>query len=271
MEYKIDDLKNIAKLLTGLGNVELPESIKIDETALYECCYDMGWETSILDESNYNVEILAGFLRQLADEEKLIMFIDYYFNKYIENRVNDLTAAGYSIFQLKDKILTSLNALWSIPKQEFAIDNSKFSLKAVNFKEYDKMGEGGFCTVYRCSTDLTRVYKVLNSVEKDDAGSVHRFKREYEIMSKQNDSGYTLNVFDYDSQALIYSIEKASVSLEDYIERRILSDEEKNEIVIRCAECMKYLHSKEVIHRDFHRKFRKMDGYRFWVSERYFQ
>ena len=72
MEYKIDDLKNIAKLLTGLGNVELPESIKIDETALYECCYDMGWETSILDESNYNVEILAGFLRQLADEEKLI-------------------------------------------------------------------------------------------------------------------------------------------------------------------------------------------------------
>ena len=252
MEYKIDDLKNIAKLLTGLGNVELPESIKIDETALYECCYDMGWETSILDESNYNVEILAGFLRQLADEEKLIMFIDYYFNKYIENRVNDLTAAGYSIFQLKDKILTSLNALWSIPKQEFAIDNSKFSLKAVNFKEYDKMGEGGFCTVYRCSTDLTRVYKVLNSVEKDDAGSVHRFKREYEIMSKQNDSGYTLNVFDYDSQALIYSIEKASVSLEDYIERRILSDEEKNEIVIRCAECMKYLHSKEVIHRDFH-------------------
>ena len=38
MEYKIDDLKNIAKLLTGLGNVELPESIEIDETALYECC-----------------------------------------------------------------------------------------------------------------------------------------------------------------------------------------------------------------------------------------
>ena len=252
MEYKIDDLKNIAKLLSGLGSVDLPESIKIDETALYECCYDMGWETSILDEGNYNIDILTGFLRQLADEEKLVMFIDYYFNKYIENRVADLTSAGYSIFQLKDKILTSLNALWSIPKQEYGIDNSKISLRTVNFKEYDKMGEGGFCTVYRCPTDQSRVYKVLNSAEKADAGSVHRFKREYEIMSEQNDSGYTLNVFDYDFQALIYSIEKASVSLEDYILKTILSDEEKNEIVIRCAECMKYLHSKEIIHRDFH-------------------
>mgnify|MGYP001852186734 FL=1 len=57
------------------------------------------------------------------------------------------------------------------------------------------MGEGGFCTVYRCPTDESRVYKVLNTAEKADAGSVHMFKREYEIMSEQNDSGYTLNVF----------------------------------------------------------------------------
>ncbi len=144
MEYKNDDLKNIAKLLSGLGNVDLPESIKIDETALYECCYDMDWETSILDESNYNLEILIKFLCQLADEEKLVMFIDYYFNKYIENRVNDLTTAGYSIFQLKDKILTSLNALWSIPKQEFGIDNSKFSLKTVILRNMTKWGKVDF-------------------------------------------------------------------------------------------------------------------------------
>lgn len=252
MEYKIDDLKNMAELFSGLGSVDLPKSIKIDEAALYECCYDMGWETTILDESNYSEGVLTGFLHQLADEEKLIMFIDYYFNTYIENRVDDLTIAGYSIFQLKDKILTSLNALWSVPEQEFGINNSKISLKAVKFKEYDKMGEGGFCTVYRCPTDLSRVYKVLNSIEKADVCSVHRFKREYGIMNQQNDSGYTLNVFDYDSQELIYSIERASVSLEDYIEKAILSDKEKDEIVIRCAECMKYLHSKGIIHRDFH-------------------
>ena len=252
MEYKIDDLKNIARLLSGLGSVDIPESIKIDEIALYECCYDMGWETSILDDNNFSVEILGAILCQLADEDNLVEFVDYYFNKYIENRVTDLTVAGYRIFQLKDKILTSLNALWSISNQEFVIDNSRFSLKFVDFKEYDKMGEGGFCTVYRCPIDESRVYKVLNIAEKADAGSVHRFKREYEIMSEQNDSGYTLNVFDYDSQALIYSMEKAIISLEDYIEKKKLSDDEKDEIVMRCAECMKYLHNKGIIHRDFH-------------------
>lgn len=141
----------------------------------------MGWETSILDESNYNVERFISFLCQLADEENLILFIDYYFNTYIENRVNDLTVAGYSIFQLKDKVLVSLNALWSIPNQEFGLDNSKFSLKTVDFKEYDKMGEGGFCTVYRCPTDSSRVYKVLNSVEKADVSSVHRFKENMKL------------------------------------------------------------------------------------------
>lgn len=253
MEYKIDDLENIAKLFSGLGNINLPKSVILDETALYECCHDMGWETSILDANTYTLEVLIRFLHQLADEDKLVLFINYYFNNYIENKVSDLSEAGYSIFQLKDKILISLNALWSIPNQEFGIiDNSKFSLKAVNFKEYDKMGEGGFCTVYRCPTDSSYVYKVLNFVEKADPSSVHRFKREYEIMEKQNNSGYTLNVFDYNPHALIYSIEKASVSLEDYIRGAILSDEEKDKIVLRCAECMKYLHSKGIIHRDFH-------------------
>ena len=61
MEYKIDDLKNIAILLSGLGNVDLPENIRIDETALYEYCYDMGWKTTILDDNNYCVEIFTTF------------------------------------------------------------------------------------------------------------------------------------------------------------------------------------------------------------------
>lgn len=91
MKYRIDDLKNIARLLSGLGSADIPESIKIDETALYECCYDMGWETSILDDNSFSVEILSVFLRQLADEDNLVEFVDYYFNRYIENRVTDLT------------------------------------------------------------------------------------------------------------------------------------------------------------------------------------
>lgn len=45
------------------------------------------------------------------------------------------------------------SGIWNRQQQIF--------LKFVNFKEYDKMGEGGFCTVYRCPTDESRVYKVV--------------------------------------------------------------------------------------------------------------
>ena len=133
MEYKIDDLKNIAILLSGLGNVDLPENIRIDETALYEYCYDMGWKTTILDDNNYCVEIFYDFLCQLADEEKLVDFIDYYFNKYIENRVADLTVAGYSIFQLKDKrtpcMTFSVHAGGFYVRQYRIIEQERFASK----------------------------------------------------------------------------------------------------------------------------------------------
>lgn len=252
MDYNKGDLKNIAKLLSGAGNLILPELIVIDESALYECCYEMQFDTSILDKQEYRLEVFIEFLIQLAMDDKLILFIDFYFNKYIENRIYDLTVAGYNIFILKDKIITTLNSLWSIRNQEFGIDNSKIFIKSVVFKQYDKMGEGGFCTVYNSTEDRAVVYKVLNTVEKADVGSVHRFKREFDIMEKENDSGYTIKVSDYDSKALVYSMEKASISLEDYIETSTLTDTEKDEIIIRCAECMKYLHSKGIKHRDFH-------------------
>ncbi|WP_294156176.1 protein kinase [uncultured Clostridium sp.] len=252
MDYNKDDLKNIAKLLSGVGNLILPELIVIDEVALYECCYEIQFDTSILDKQEYRLEVFTEYLIQLAMEDKLVLFIDFYFNKYIESRIYDLTEAGYNIFLMKDKILTSLNLLWSIRNQEFAIDNNKIFIKSVVFKQYDKMGEGGFCTVYNSPEDKSLVYKVLNTVEKADVGSVHRFKREFDIMQNENDSGYTIKVFNYDSKELVYSMEKASISLEDYIKTSTLTDTEKDEIIIRCAECMKYLHSKGIKHRDFH-------------------
>ena len=248
----IEDLKSIAKLFSGNGNVSLPESIKINEGALYECCYEMGWDTSVLDSSKYQLEVFVRFLDELTKGDRLVLFVDYYFNKYIESKIDELTIGGYKVFGLKDKILISLNSLWSIPNQEFGIVNGNISMVTVEFKEYDKMGEGGFCTVYRSPIDTSLVYKVLNTVEKTDAGSIHRVKREFDIMNEQNSSGYTLKVYDYDSKALIYSMEKARTSLEEFIGKSKLKDREKDEIVIRCTECMRYLHSKGIIHRDFH-------------------
>ena len=252
MNYCYDDLKNIAKALLGAGKITLPEIIILNETNLYEICYDMQLSTSVIDEQEYKLDTLSTFLKELAETDKLTSFVNYYINIFLENKIDELTIAGYNIFLFKDKILTEINSVWSIEGQEFGIENSKISIKEVEFKQFDKLGVGGFCTVYNSPTDKLRVYKVLNAVEKSDVGSVHRFKREFEIMSKENDSTFTLKVFDFDSKKLVYSMEKAKVSLEDYINTNKPGDQEKDDIVIRCATCMKYLHNHEIIHRDFH-------------------
>ena len=251
MKYNVNDLLEIAKLLSGTGSMQLPKCIEVNETTLYGFCFEYNISTEFLDDNTYCLNIFARFLELLADGEQIVSFVDYYLNVFINDNIEKLAEEGFSAFLLKEDILRSLNELWSIDGEEFACNSNSVAIKSVKFKEYNKMGEGGFCTVYR-SLDPSFVYKVLNIREKSDVGSVHRFKREFEIMNEHNDSGYTIRVYDYNSQDLYYAMERAEISLEEYIERKRLSDEEVDDIVIRCATCMQYLHEKKVLHRDFH-------------------
>lgn len=85
MEYEFNDLKSIARLLSGLGNVDFPESIKVDETALYECCYDMEREILTLDSRYQNIiemcEDLAAICSrpdyELPEEIAEKLFLEY--------------------------------------------------------------------------------------------------------------------------------------------------------------------------------------------------
>lgn len=71
-------------------------------------------------------------------------------------------------------------------------------------------------------------------------------------MEAHNDSGYTIRAFNFEPQNLVYSMDRATVSLEDYIENNTLENSEKDAIILRCVECMSYLHSQKIVHRDFH-------------------
>lgn len=64
IKYKNEDLYAIAQLLSGNGSIDLPKSIKINETDLYECCYDMKLDTIILDENDYGVDVFTEFLNR---------------------------------------------------------------------------------------------------------------------------------------------------------------------------------------------------------------
>lgn len=252
MDYRKEDVEKFAELILGKSNTSIPMCACIGEMDMYEFSYDYDINTSLLDEHDFTIRILTNFLCELADKDKFVDFVDYYFNRFLEGKITEISENGYNLFILKDKILFALNTAWSIPEQEFFVDNSKCIIKQVKFTLYNKMGEGGFCTVYKCPYNAEKVYKVLNKAEKGDAGSVHRFKREFNIMNEQNGCGYTVNVYDYDPANLVYTMDRARISLEEYVENKELSEEEKDNIIIRLVDCMEYLHSKEIIHRDFH-------------------
>lgn len=251
MKYKREDLSNIARLFMGDGEMNLPSYIRINEQYIYEICYDLNINTNIIDSGSIDTDTFSLLLENLANNDKLLNFINYYFYDVFDKNIRRLTENGEDQFELRKNIISNMNKNWSIDNYDFFYESNGVTLRYTEFKEKNKIGEGGYCTVYR-SDDKHIAYKVLNEDERKKRDSLHRFKREYELMKSECNSGYTLKVYDYNLKNSSYSMEMASKSLDNYIKSRTLTEKEKDKIVIRVVDCMKYLHKKGIIHRDFH-------------------
>ena len=269
MEYKDRDIEKISSILCGEKRIDIPDDLYLDEGNLYEICLDMGVEADFMYEKEISLyKQTKMLLLKCALYGKFEEFIDYYMEIYLNKYVHTITRAGYSFLQIKDNIIRYINSLWSITEKHFAYMDGGWKIDNVKFKEYDMLGEGGFSTVYRCNPliEPLRVYKVLNEREKSCESSVYRFRREYGIMQKHNESGYTIKVYDFNESELVYSMEYADMSLEEYIESGKIKEGEKDEIIKRCVECMMYLHDKGVIHRDFHPGNILLNKDKYWVA-----
>lgn len=255
MEYKDKDIGNISAILSGEKVIDIPDILYLNEGDLYEFCIHMDFDASFMYDREITLyEETNILLLKCANQGIFEKFINYYMETYLNKYALTLTKTEYSFLRIKDDIIRYINSLWSIPEKHFAYIDGEWKIDNIKFKEYDMLGEGGFSTVYRGNplTEPPRVYKVLNEREKSCESSVHRFRREYNIMQKHNNSGYTVKVYDFNEVELVYSMEYADISLEEYIESGKIKDEEKDEIIRRCVECMMYLHNEGVIHRDFH-------------------
>ena len=114
------------------------------------------------------------------------------------------------------------------------------------------IGAGSYAKVYKYHDefyDQTMVLKRANAgLSEKELG---RFKKEYDVMKSLN-SPYILKVFKYDSKQNQYYAEYVDLTLHEYIQKnnQKLTINERYNIIMQVLKGFKYIHSKQILHRD---------------------
>ena len=108
---------------------------------------------------------------------------------------------------------------------------------------------GGFAKVYyQKSTGL--IVKKLKDDYLTDRGIRSRFKREFTITKSLQDAYGIIRVFSFDENECSYTMERAEITLEDYIKNNELSDDIKVTCIRQILLIMTEVHKRGIIHRD---------------------
>lgn len=123
---------------------------------------------------------------------------------------------------------------------------------SVSYQLLDKLGSGGFGTVYKCTRDGDSTKLAKKILEKElDEESIKRFRREVEILAKLNHKNI-VKVIDcqLDKPPYYYVMPEYRTSLEDELPN-LFGDEERIQVIFSAIlNAVEYAHSKKVLHRD---------------------
>ena len=101
LSYSKKDLSNIAAFLCGRdcktisSEFSLPQELVLTEETLYEICFDLGQDSTVLDEAIDVQSAAEDFLVQLADDDLFETFLNYLLGKYVDNRAVMLSSIGF--------------------------------------------------------------------------------------------------------------------------------------------------------------------------------
>lgn len=193
------------------------------------------------------IEVLRGLERVLKTTNDAFS-VDPYYEQIITKSMGFLVKSGGSpipphmdkveiyyidpIFRKKDSV-----KIGSVPaEQQYA-----------NLKQ---IGYGSYAMVYSYYDAFYNRTFVLKRANPDlSPKEIERFKQEYEQM-KMLSSPYIVEVYRYDGVKNEYIMEYMDFTLKDYIEEQNPSMEERNKIINQIFYAFKYIHSKNIFHRD---------------------
>lgn len=127
-------------------------------------------------------------------------------------------------------------------------NNDKYMLmKRDNDLTY--LTSGGYADIYiQKSTGF--IIKKLRSEYYSDRSICSRFKREFDITKSLSSMELVIDVYEFDNSRLSYSMEKADMTLEYYINNYEVDLEIKIKIIRLILYTISNVHEKDIIHRD---------------------
>ncbi|MCJ7968988.1 MAG: protein kinase family protein [Lactococcus lactis] len=175
--------------------------------------------------------------------------LDDYYTEILKNSKEFLSKSGGSEIPA---FTESVDLYYEIPI--FIPTNSLNISREDNkiFSDLKPIGQGSYATVYKYKDEFyDKEFVLKRAKNKLNAKELERFKIEYEQM-KSLSSPYVTEVYRYDGDKNEYIMEYMDYSLESYLVKfqRELDFNDRKRIVFQILNAFKYIHSKNMFHRD---------------------
>lgn len=187
---------------------------------------------------------------------KLIEFfnknlIDKFFNiilsiKYLYTEFPTLNKD--QLAEKSDYILEIINNKLLINGYKILKASNRYLFMEIN-DDLELLGGGGFANIYLIKSKNIVLRKLKDDLVFDKS-IVSRFKREYEITNSLSNISGIIRVFEYNPKDVSYTMERAEIDLETYINNNILTFDNCVKIIRQIIQVLEKVHSVGVIHRD---------------------
>ena len=186
----------------------------------------------------------------MAEQRVKISLVPEY-SRFTDLCQNFLSSSGGStIPPHTEKILIIRTRPIFIIQQEKTISRN---LPNTNLKT-KPIGNGSYANVYSFKDPFLNKSFVLKAAKKDSTpNDLVRFKEEFKIMKRLN-SPYVVEVYSFREDENAYIMEKLDYTLEEYVERNnnipAFNTAKRKSICYQIIKAFKYIHSKNILHRD---------------------